>query len=322
MKAIIYREYGSGDACHVEEIDNPAPRDDEVLVRVRAAALNPLDYHLMSGAYMMRPKTGLRRPKPSCPGAEMAGVVESVGANVTRFKAGDEVFGSARSTCAEYVCVLENRLALKPASSTFEEAAGIPVAGSTALQGLRDKGGIQSGQKILINGASGGVGTFAVQIAKSFGLEVTGVCSTKNLDLVRSIGADDVIDYTVEDMAQRPGRYDMVFDCVGNRSLSDWRKIMNRNATMIAIGAKPGGKLIGPLPYILKLLVASRFVSQRVVFFIAQIKADDLIALKDLIEAKRVTPVIDRRYEFNQAGEAIKYLKRGRARGKVVVTVS
>lgn len=321
MKAIIYREYGSGEACHMEEVHKPTPRDDEVLVSVRAAALNPLDYHLMSGSYMMRPKNGFLHPKPSCPGAEMAGVVEAAGANVTRFKPGDEVFGSARSTFAEYVCVLENRLALKPANSTFEEAAGIPVAGSTALQGLRDKGGIQSGQKILINGASGGVGTFAVQIAKSFGAEVTGICSTKNLDLVRSIGAERVVDYTVEDLTQRPERYDMVFDCVGNRSLSDWRKIMKRNATMIAIGAKPGGKIIGPLPYIFKLLIASRFVSQRVVFFIAQIKPDDLVALKDLIEAKRLTPVIDRRYEFSEASQAIRYLKEGHARGKVVITV-
>jgi NADPH:quinone reductase-like Zn-dependent oxidoreductase len=322
MKAIIYREYGSGEACHVEEVEKPTPRDDEVLVRIRAAALNPLDYHLMSGAYMMRPKNGFRHPKPSCPGAEMAGAVEAVGANVTRFKPGDAVFGSARSTCAEYVCVPEDRLALKPSNSTFEEAAGIPVAGSTALQGLRDKGRIQSGQKILINGASGGVGTFAVQIAKSFGAEVTGICSTKNLDLVRSIGADDVIDYTVEDVAQPPERYDMVFDCVGNRSLSDWRKIMKRDATMIAIGAKPGGPLLGPVPYILKLLVASRFVSQRVVFFIAQIKPDDLVALKDLIETKRVTPVIDRSYELSETAQAIRYLKEGHARGKVVITVS
>ena len=322
MKAIIYREYGSGEACHVEEVDKPMPRDGEVLVRVRAAALNPLDYHLMSGSYMMRPKNGFRHPKPSCPGAEMAGVVESVGTNVSRFKPGDEAFGSARSTLAEYVCVPENRLALKPANATFEEAAGIPVAGSTALQGLRDKGRIQSGQKILVNGASGGVGTFAVQIAKSFGADVTGVCSTTNLELVRSIGADAVIDYTAEDVTQLSERYDMVFDCVGNRSLSDWRKIMNRNSTMIAIGAKPGGKLIGPLPYILKLLVASRFVSQRVVFFIAQIKPDDLVALKDLIEAKRVTPVIDRSYELSEASQAIRYLKEGHARGKVVVTVS
>jgi NADPH:quinone reductase-like Zn-dependent oxidoreductase len=213
-------------------------------------------------------------------------------------------------------------LALKPVNSTFEEAAGIPVAGSTALQGLRDKGGIQSGQKVLINGASGGVGTFAVQIAKSLGAEVTGICSTKNLDLVRSIGADDVIDYNVEDVAERTERYDMVFDCVGNRSLSDWCKIMKRNATMIAIGAKPGGRIIGPLPYIFKLLIGSRFVSQRVVFFIARIKPEDLISLKDLIEAKRVKPVIDRSFELGEASQAIQYLKEGHASGKVVITVS
>jgi NADPH:quinone reductase-like Zn-dependent oxidoreductase len=322
MKAIIYREYGSGDACHVEEVDKPTPREDEVLVRVRAAAVNPLDYHMMSGAYMMRPKNGLLHPRPTCPGAEMAGVVEAVGAKVTRFKPGDEVFGSARSALAEYVCVAEDRLALKPANATFEEAAAIPVTGITALQGLRDKGGIQAGQSILVNGASGGVGTFAVQIAKSFGATVTGICSTKNLDLVRSIGADAVIDYTTEDVTQRLDRYDMVFDCVGNRSLSDWRKIMKRDATMIAIGAKPGGRLVGPLPYVLKLLVASRFVSQRVVFFIARIKPEDLNFLKDLVEAKRVTPVIDRSYELNDAAQAIRYLRKGHARGKVVIAVA
>jgi len=321
MKAIVYRNYGSPDVLRCEDVEKPSPGDDEVLIRIRAAAANPLDYHLMGGAHIMRLATGLRQPKPTCPGADLAGEVEAVGMNVTRFKPGDAVFGGVRRTFAEYVCASEDRLALKPANLSFEQAAAIPVAGLTALQGLRDKGRIQPGQRVLINGAAGGVGTFAVQIAKSFGADVTGVCSTRNVDLVRSIGAEHVIDYTRDDFTRSAERYDLIFDCVGNRPLSAYRRIMTPKGTFVAVGVRPGGRWIGPLPYLLKLLVSSRFVSQRVVFFVASIGTDDLIVLKELIEANKVTPVIDRRYTLSEASEAIRYLKEGHARGKVVIAV-
>jgi NADPH:quinone reductase-like Zn-dependent oxidoreductase len=321
MKAIVYHNYGSPDVLHCEEIEKPTPGDDEVLIRIRAAAANPMDYHFMSGAYVMRPMTGLRKPKPTCPGADLAGEVEAVGSSVTRFQRGDAVFGTSRGAFAEYVCAREDRLALKPTNLTFEQAAAIPVAGVTALQGLRDKGRVQPGQKVLINGAAGGVGTFAVQIAKWFGAHVTGVCSTRNVDLVRSIGADHVIDYTRDDFTRSAERYDLIFDCVGNRPLSACRRVMTPKGTFVAAGVRPGGRWIGPLPYLLKVLVSSWFVSQNVVFFVASIKTDDLIVLKELIEANKVTPVIDRRYTLSEAPEAIRYLKEGHARGKVVITV-
>lgn len=225
MKAIVYRNYGAPDVLHCEDVEKPTPGDDEVLIRIRAAAANPMDYHLMSGAYIIRPMTGLRKPKATCPGADLAGEVEAVGRNVTRFQPGDPVFGGVRRAFAEYVCARENRLALKPVNLTFEQAAAVPVAGLTALQGLRDKGRIQPGQRVLIKGAAGGVGTFAVQIAKSFGAEATGVCSTRNVDLVRSIGADHVIDYTRDDFTRSAQRYDLIFDCVGNRPLSACRRV-------------------------------------------------------------------------------------------------
>jgi NADPH:quinone reductase-like Zn-dependent oxidoreductase len=321
MKAIVYRNYGSPDVLHCEDVEKPSPGDDEVLIRIRAAAANPMDCHLMSGVYLMRPMTGFRKPKPTCPGADLAGEVEAVGRNVTRFKPGDPVFGGARGAFAEYVCAPENRLALKPANITFEQAAGIPVAGLTALQGLRDKGRVQPGQKILINGAAGGVGTFAVQIAKSLGAEVTGVCSTRNVQLVRDLGANHVVDYTASDFTQSAERYDVIFDCVSTHPLSAYRRVMTPKGTFLPIGARPGGHWVGPLPQLLKLLVSSRFVSQKVVFFMARVRTDDLIVLKELIEANKVTPVIDRRYPLSEASDAIRYLKEGHARGKVVITV-
>jgi NADPH:quinone reductase-like Zn-dependent oxidoreductase len=321
MKAVVYHEYGSPDVLRCEDVAKPTPGDDEVLIRIRAAAANPMDYHLMSGAYVMRPLTGLRKPKMTRPGADLAGEVEAVGRNVTRFQPGDAVFGGSRGAFAEYVCAQENRLALKPVNLTFEQAATIPVAGLAALQGLRDKGRIQPGQKVLINGAAGGVGTFAVQIAKSLGADVTGVCSTRNVDLVRSIGADHVIDYTRDDFSRSAERYDLMFDCVGNRPLSACRRVMTPGGTFVAAGVRSGGRWVGPLPYLLRVLVSSWFVSQNVAFFVASIRADDLIALKELIEANKVTPVIDRRYRLNEAAEAIRYLREGHARGKVVITV-
>jgi NADPH:quinone reductase-like Zn-dependent oxidoreductase len=322
MKAIIYRNYGlPPDVLRCEEIEEPTPGDDEVLIRVRAAAANPMDYHLMSGAYLMRLLTGLRRPKAGRPGADLAGVVEAVGRNVTRFRPGDPVFGASRGVFAEYACVRENRLALKPANLTFEQAAAVPVAGSTALQGLRDKARVQRGQKVLINGAAGGVGTFAVQIAKWLGGEVTGVCSSRNVDLVRSIRADHVIDYTRDDFTRSAERYDLVFDCVGNRPLSACRRVLTSRGTYIAVGVRPGGRWIELLSRLLNVLVMSRFVSQTLALFTASIKSDDLNDLKELIEAGKVTPVIDRSYALSEVPEAIRYLKEGHARGKVVIAV-
>jgi NADPH:quinone reductase-like Zn-dependent oxidoreductase len=321
MEAVLYRHYGSPDVLMYEDTEKPTAGDDEVLIRVRAAAANPMDYHLMGGAYLMRLMTGLLKPKPTCPGADLAGEVEAVGRNVTRFRPGDPVFGAARRAFAEYVCARENRLAAKPANLSFEQAAAVPVAGLTALQGLRDKGRLQAGQKVLINGAAGGVGTFAVQVAKAFGAVVTGVCSTRNLDLVRSLGADHVIDYTRDDFTRSGERYDLLFDCVGNRPLSACRRVMTPRGTFVAVGVRPGGRWVGPLPYLLGLIVSSWFVSQHVVFFIAKIRTEDLVVLKELMEAKKVTPVIDRAYTLSEASQAIRYLKEGHARGKVVITV-
>lgn len=246
----------------------------------------------------------------------------TVGRNITRFQPGDAVFGGSRGAFAEHVCVREDRLALKPCNITFEQAAAIPVAGLTALQGLRDKGRVQAGQKVLINGAAGGVGTFAVQIAKWLGAEVTGVCSTRNVDLVRSLGAHHVIDYTRDNFTASAQRWDLIFDCVGNQPLSACRRVMTSEGTFVAVGVRPGGRWLGPLPSLLKLLVSSRFVHQRVVLFIAKIGADDLGVMKELIEANQVTPVVDRRYWFSEVPEAIRYLKEGHARGKVVITVA
>jgi NADPH:quinone reductase-like Zn-dependent oxidoreductase len=320
-KAVVYREYGSADVLRCEDVEKPSPGDDEVLIRIRAAAANPLDYHLMGGAFLMRPMTGLRQPKTTRPGVDFAGEVEAVGRNVARFRQGDAVFGALRGAFAEYGCALQTRVALKPANVTFEQAAAIPVAGLTALQGLRDRGRIQPGQNVLINGAAGGVGTFAMQIAKSFGARVTGVCSTRNLDLVRSLGADHVIDYARDDFTRSAQRYDLIFDCVGNHRFSACRRVMTPKGTFVAIGVRPGGRWLGPLPYLLKVFASAPFVSQRVVFFIAAVTTDDLAALSELIEANKLTPIIDRRYPLCETPEAIRYLKEGHARGKVVITV-
>jgi NADPH:quinone reductase-like Zn-dependent oxidoreductase len=322
MRAIVYRTYGSPDVLQCENGEKPTPGDAEVLVRIRAAAVNPMDYHMMGGLYLARFVRGVRKPKPTHPGVDLAGEVEAIGKSVTRFQPGDAVFGVGRGAFAEYVCTSENRLALKPANITFEQAAAIPVAGVTALQGLRDKGRLQSGQHVVINGAAGGVGTFAVQIAKSVGAEVTGVCRTGSVDLVRSIGADHVIDYTRDDVTTGAQRYDLILDCVGNRSLSEWRRVMTAKGTFDAVGVRPGGRWVGPLPYLLKLLASSRFGSQKVVFFVARVTAEDLTILKELVEAKKVTPVIDRGYPLNEVADAVRRLKEGHPRGKVVITVA
>jgi NADPH:quinone reductase-like Zn-dependent oxidoreductase len=321
MKAIVYHNYGSPDVLQYEEIEKPTAGDDEVLIKVLAASVNPLDRHLMRGEpYIVRAMTGLRKPKTTRPGVDLAGKVEAVGRNVTQFQPGDEVFGGTRGAFAEYVCAEEKGLMLKPANLTFQQAATVPVAAISALQGLRDKGRIQPGQKVLINGAAGGVGTFAVQIAKSFGTDVTGVCSTRNVDMVRSIGADHVIDYTREDFTQSGQRYDLIFDCVGNRSLSACRRVMTPKGIYVVVGG-PAGRWIGPLAPSLRALLVSPFVSQSLVMFLASTNKDDLVILKELIEAKKVTPVIDRCYTLSEVPEAIRYLEQGHARGKVVITL-
>ena len=324
MKAILHCEYGGPDVLKVEDVEKPVPNDNQLLVRVRAASVNPLDLTIR-GLWLLRPMSGMRKPKDTRLGVDYAGTVEAAGKNVTQFKAGDEVFGGRNGALAEYVCVLSDRaVVLKPANMTFEQAASVPVAAITALQGLRDKGKIQAGQKVLINGASGGVGTFAVQIAKSFGTEVTGVCSTRNLDLVRSIGADHVIDYTKEDFTKIDQRYDLIFDLIGNHSFSERRRILNPNGICVMAGIGGAGwhdgfatRLLGEL----NAYVRSRFVSQKFIAYIAQFNKKDMLVLADLMQSAKVTPVIDRTYKLNDAADALRYLEQGHARGKVVITV-
>ena len=326
MKAAVYERYGPPDVLQIKDVEKPAPMENEVLIKVRAASVNPLDKLIKGKPYIVRGMTGLRKPKLTRLGADLAGQVEAVGRNATQFKPGDEVFGTSRhGTFAEYVCADEKKLALKPANLTFDQAAAVPVAAITALQGLRDKGRIQPGQKVLINGAAGGVGTFAVQIAKSFGADVTGVCSTRNVHMVRSIGADHVIDYTQEDFTKsgpkRAQRYDLFFDCVGNHSLSACRRVLNPKGIYIAVGATSDGRWIGPLARLFKTLLLAPFVRPKMVVFIASINKQDLVVLKELMEAKKVTPVIDRCYTLNEVPEAIRYLEEGHARGKIVITL-
>ncbi|HEU4627367.1 MAG TPA: NAD(P)-dependent alcohol dehydrogenase [Steroidobacteraceae bacterium] len=323
MQAIVYREYGTADVLRLEQTEKPLPNDNQVLIKVRAASINPLDWHYMRGTpYLMRVGgTGLRKPNDPRLGTDVAGVVEAVGKNVTDFKPGDEVFGASGGAFAEYA--VASKVALKPARLTFEQAAAVPVAGLTALQGLRDRGRLRAGQKVLINGASGGVGTFAVQIAKSYGVEVTGVCSTRNVDLVRSLGADRVVDYTKDDFTAGPERYDLIFDTVGNRSLSEVRRVLVEKGIYVGIGGggPDAGKWIGPLVQPVKMLVYSPFVSQELGTFIAKVTKEDLDTLKMLMETGKVTPVVDRTYPLAETAAAIRYVEAGHARGKVVVTV-
>ena len=324
MKAIRFYNYGPPEVIQLEETEKPTPGETEVLIKIRAASVNPLDWRLMRGQpHLIRAMTGLGKPKDARMGADVAGQIEAVGSRVTQFQPGDEVFGAIGKTCgafAEYVCANENALALKPANLTFEQAAAVPVAALTALQGLRDKGGIQAGQKVLVNGAAGGVGTFAVQIAKSYGTEVTGVCSTRNLDMVRFIGADHAIDYTREDFTLGDERYDLIYDCMGNRALTACRRVMSRKGTYVVVGG-PGGGLLGPLAPFLKVLLLSPFVSQKLTPLVCKESKVDLLFLKELLETGKITPVIDRNYSLGEVPEAIRYLEEGHARGKVTVTV-
>ncbi|MBK8822546.1 MAG: NAD(P)-dependent alcohol dehydrogenase [Anaerolineales bacterium] len=317
MKAILFTKYGSPDVLQFTDVEKPIPGDDEVLVKVHAASANPADWHIMRGEpFLARLVNGLFKPKHPRLGADVAGRVEATGKNVTQFHAGDEVFGelslNKMGSFAEYVCASEDTFALKPVNMTFEQAAAVPLAAFTALQGLRDKGQIQSGQKVLINGASGGVGTFAVQIAKSYGAEVTGVCSTRNLELVRSIGADHVIDYTKEDFTNNGQRYDLIFDAIGNRSVSDLKRALTPNG----IGSIAG---FTSLP----LLFSAMFFGGKQVGLMETASANkkDLLFIKELLESGKIVPVIDRAYPLSETPEAIRYLETSRARGKVVITV-
>ena len=320
MRAVIRNKYGSPDVLEFQEIAKPDLTDDVVLVRVRTASINPLDWYTMTGTpYVGRVQSGLRKPKSNRLGVDFAGTVEAVGKNVTDFRPGDEVFGGKNGALAEYVCVRDGIVA-KPANLTFEQAAAVPVAALTALQGLRDKGQIQPGQKVLINGASGGVGTFAVQIAKSFGAEVTGVCSTRNVELVRSLGADHVIDYTKEDFTQSNRRYDLMLDVAGSRSWSAIKRVLNPQATVVVAGAK-GNNLLGPLSHIVKLRLATLLSSQKAVFFMANFNRADMIVLEELLESGKITPVIDKCYKLNEIADALRYLGEGHAQGKIVVTL-
>lgn len=324
MKAVTHCEYGGPEVLKVEEIEKPVPNDNQVLVKVRANSVNPLDLTIR-GPLLLRPLFGLRKPRDTRLGVDYSGTVEAVGKNVTNFKPGDEVFGGKNGALAEYVCVLADRsIVLKPVNMTFEQAAAVPVAAITALQGLRDKGKIQAGQKVLINGASGGVGTFAVQIAKSFGTEVTGVCSTRNVDLVRSIGADHVIDYTKEDFTKTDQRYDLIFDLVGNHSFSERRRILNPNGICVMAGIGGAGwhdgfatRLLGELNGFLR----SRFVTQKFTAYIAEFNKKDMMVLADLMQSGKITPVIDKTYKLNDTAGALRYLEQGHARGKVVIVI-
>lgn len=325
MQAILRCDYGTAEVLRLAQIETPVPGDDELLVKVHAAALNPLDWHEMRGTpYVMRLGSGLRRPKELRLGVDFAGTVQAVGRKVTRFKAGDEVFGGRSGALAQFLVVREDRaIALKPANISFEQAAAVAVAATTALQGLRDAGRLQAGDKLLINGASGGVGTFAVQIAKSMGAVVTGVSSERNHELVRSLGADHVIDYRTQDYTAGAQRYDVILDNVGNRSLSENRRALVRDGRYVLIGGggPDAGNWIGPLARPLQALLLSPFVSQDMGMFLARLNSEDMQRLAELTRSGAVTPVIDRNYPLGQTAEAIGYLESGRARGKVVIAM-
>jgi NADPH:quinone reductase-like Zn-dependent oxidoreductase len=323
MKAVIQREYGGADVLEVAEVGKPVIRDDEVLIRVRAASIHAGDVLLMQGTpYVMRVGLGLRRPRNPTPGIDVAGTVEAVGSNVSRFQPGDDVFGEGKRTLAEYAAAKESRLAAKPENLTFEEAAVLTVSGLTALKAVRDVGEVQPGQSVLINGAAGGIGVYAIQIAKALGAEVTAVCSSGKADLVRSLGADHVIDYTEEDFTQGDRRYNFILDNVGNRSLSDCRRVLTSDGTLIPNSGTAGGKWIGPLVSMGQAMVTSPFVSQRLRTFLSTPNEDDLNALVELVESGELVPVIGNTYQLSEAAEALRVVADGHAEGKVVVTVA
>ena len=323
MKAIVHYKYGSPNVLELQDIDKPVAADDEVLVRVHAASLNILDWYGISGLALGRIGGGFRQPKDPRVGVDFAGVVEGVGANVKLFKPGDEVYGGRGGSFAEYVTIREQGgIAPKPAGVIFEQAATIPVAGLTALQGLRDKGQIQPGQKVLINGASGGVGAFAVQIAKAFGADVTAVCHTRHVDAIRSLGADHVVDYARQDFTRSEQRYDLMLDIAGGRSWRECRRVLQPNATLVLIGGPKTNRLIGPLAHILKIRLAALRASQKVIFFIANVNRADLLFMNELMESGKVTPLIDRQYLLSELPAAMHHFAEGHPHGKIVITVS
>jgi NADPH:quinone reductase-like Zn-dependent oxidoreductase len=321
MRAVVRDRFGTSDVLELEEIPRPELTEDGVLVRVRAASVNRYDWYSMAGRpYFGRPQMGLRKPKDRLQGADFAGTVEAVGKNVSDFSPGDEVFGAATGAFAEYVC--EPRvIAPKPANLTFEEAAAVPLAGLTALQGLRDHGQLQPGQKVLVNGASGGVGTFAVQIAKALGAEVTAVCSTANVDRVRSLGADRVIDYKREDFTRSGGVYDVFFDNAGSRSWRQCRRVLAPHAIVLLVGGPLENRLLGPLGHMVGMRLRSFGSGRRAVFFVAKLERPDLDVLRELVDAGKVKPVVDRRYQLSETPEALRYVGEGHARGKVVISI-
>ncbi len=320
MRAAVRNAYGPPDVLKFEEVDKPDLTDDGVLVRVRAASINPADWYTLTGKpYIARTQAGLRKPKSNRLGTDFAGTVEAVGKDVDDFRPGDEVFGARSGALADYVCV-RDAVVLKPTNMTFEQAAAVPVAALTALQGLRDKGNLQPGQKVLINGASGGVGTFAVQIAKALGAEVTGVCSTRNVELVRSLGADHVIDYTKEDFTRGDRRYDLILDNAGSRSWSETKRVLNPRATHVIVGAPKGGGFFGPLTHIVKVRLAALGSKRKVMFFIAKLNRADLIVIREFFESGKVTPIVDRCFELSKSADAFRYLGEGHAQGKIIVS--
>jgi len=324
MQAIVRDRYGSPDVLDLQEVEMPELADDGVLVRVRAASVNPVDWHDVTGTpWIARPMTGLRGPKGSrLTGRDFAGTVEAVGKDVTDLHPGDDVFGgkSGGGSFAEYVCV-PMEVARKPANLTLEEAAAVPVAALTALQGLRDHGQLQPGQKVLVNGASGGVGTFAVQIAKALGAEVTAVCSTRNVEQARSLGADRVIDYTREDFTRGGERYDLILDVAGTKSWSRYRRVLKPDGTLVMVGAPKANRLLGPLGHIARVRLAAWRGSQKAVFFVAKFNRPDLDALRELLESGSVKPVVEKRYELGEVGDALRYLGEGHAQGKIVIHI-
>lgn len=322
VKAIVYYQYGPPEVLRCEEIEKPIPADGEVSLKVRASSLNPYDWHFMRGEpYAVRLMAGLGKPKNKRLGADVAGVVDAVGRNVSHFKPGDAVYGLCQGAFGEFVCTAESKLVKKPESVSFEHAASVPIAALTALQALRDKGKIQSQQTVLVNGASGGVGTFGVQLAKALGAKVTGVTSTRNLELVRSIGADDVIDYTKQDFTKTDRRFDLILDCVGNHTFSECCRVLNHGGKLVAAGGTTDNWMVTPIARMISAMVQSVFVSQKQISILAKMNQGDLLVMNELLVSGKVTPVIDHCCKLDGVPEAVRYLEQGHARGKVIMSI-